>query len=264
MSKPFVLVKHNDTGISEIRLNRIKKHNAFNRSMVEELITALAECANNPTCRLLNITSAGEYFSAGADIDWMRTSGENTQDENHEDATKLATLLDKLYNFPHPTVALVQGPAFGGAIGLICCCDIALATTNSYFAFSETKLGIIPAVISPYVVQSIGARSAKRLFLTTEQFSAEEALSLGIITQLCADTESLKKSCSATNEKLLRNGPYALSQVKLLIKQVSSTSINNDLIGYTVNTITEIRSGKEAREGLSAFLEKRPVNWLNG
>ncbi|MDK2594169.1 enoyl-CoA hydratase-related protein [Pseudoalteromonas obscura] len=243
--------------VAILELSRPEKHNAFNAEIIAELIKTI-EYANELEIRALVLKTQGKHFSAGADLAWMKSMADNNYEENVADSLELAKLMQVLATSPHPTLCLVQGAAFGGALGLIACCDIAVATANAKFCLSEVKLGLIPAVISPYVIKAIGERQARRYFLTAEVFEANKALELGLIHDI---SEDLEQSEEYFIEQLLNNGPVAVKSAKSLINEVAGKYIDEGLITHTAKRIAEIRVSDEGQEGLSAFFDKRAPNW---
>lgn len=247
-------------GVAQLVLNRPEVHNAFDDNMIQELIQALDLFAANPQVRVLLLRSSGKNFSAGADLGWMRSMADKNYAENLQDAGELARLMQKLDNFPAPTLAIVQGAAFGGAVGLVACCDIAIASDKASFCLSEVKIGLIPAVISPYVVRAIGERASRRYFLTAERFFAAEALHLGLLHQLVSEDE-LHGVSDAMVQTLLANSPAAVKAAKDLIFTVANQPTTQALIDETSRRIAQIRVSGEGQEGLSAFLQKRTPAW---
>ena len=251
----------NASGVAELVLNRAEVHNAFDDSMIGELINALKNLAVNPEVRVLLLKSNGKNFSAGADLNWMRSMAEKNYQQNLEDAGQLAELMRQLDCFPAPTIALVQGAAFGGALGLVSCCDIALAEQDASFCLSEVKIGLIPAVISPYVMRAIGERASRRYFLTAERFDASTALNLGLVHQV-VDVGGLAAGAEHFVGILLNNSPAALRCAKELMAAVNHQPINQQLIDSTSARIAAIRVSNEGQEGLNAFLQKRTPAWI--
>lgn len=249
-----------ERGVVTLTLDRPNLHNAFDDALIAELIRVLAFYQQQPQTRLLVLRANGKSFSAGADLNWMQRVAQYTQAQNKADAEQLAELMLRLYHFPQPTMAIVQGAAFGGGVGLVSCCDIALASNKASFCLSEVKLGLVPAVISPYVIAAIGARQAQRYFLTAERFDAQTAYHLGLVQQLC-EAEALEDQATALINTLLGNAPSALAACKQLIQRVD-VSINAELRDYTTSLIAQLRVSPEGQEGLAAFLEKRPAGWL--
>jgi methylglutaconyl-CoA hydratase len=245
------------TKVAILELSRPEKHNAFDSHVINELIQCI-EHANGLDIRALVLKTEGKHFSAGADLGWMKSMAGNNYDENVADSEQLAKLMHVLASSPHPTLCLVQGAAFGGALGLIACCDIAVATSNAKFCLSEVKLGLIPAVISPYVIKAIGERQARRYFLTAEVFMAEKALDMGLIHEIDDDLAAAQEQFV---ELLLNNGPAAVKSAKSLINEVANQDIDAELILHTAKRIAEIRVSEEGQEGLTAFFDKRAPNW---
>lgn len=247
-------------GIAHVTLNRVDKHNAFGNHLIHELIIALDYLAEHPNVRCLVLKGNGEHFSSGADLRWMKQMAEQNHDANIKDANQLAKLMKVLDQFPHPTLAYVHGWAFGGALGLICCCDIVLADRSAKFCLSEVKLGLVPATIAPYVCRAMGARQARRYMLTAEPIDTEKALDLQLIHQITS-AETVEQDMQAILSRILRNSPAALTQAKELIQHCDNHPIDRDLIRYTSHMIANIRVSLEGQEGLSAFLEKRTPSW---
>jgi methylglutaconyl-CoA hydratase len=249
-----------DLGCATLRLNNPELHNAFDDRLIAELTAALQQLADSPEVRVVTLCSSGKSFSAGADLNWMRRVADYSLDENVHDALGLAELMKTLNELPKPTIALIQGATYGGGVGLVAACDIAIASEQASFCLSEVKLGLIPAAISPYVLAAIGQRMARRYFLTAERFSASEAMQIGLVHQVVA-AEELAQTGTALCQQLLQNGPHAMAEAKLLIRDVADRPINNELIEMTAERIAAIRATDEGREGLTAFLQKRLPNW---
>jgi methylglutaconyl-CoA hydratase len=245
-------------GVGELILDRAELHNAFDEVMIQEIIAALALFAQNDACQLLKLKAKGKNFSAGADLNWMRKQARMDFEQNLSDAQMLAKLMHDLDNFPKPTIALVQGAAFGGALGLICCCDIAIATEKASFCLSEVKLGLIPAVISPYVVRAMGNRASRRYMLTAERFAAHKAAELNVIHEIDDDLEAAAAPIIAA---LLANSPQGMAWVKTLLARLQDGVIDSQTIDYTSERIARIRVSSEGQEGLNAFFDKRAPNW---
>ncbi|MCL1079258.1 gamma-carboxygeranoyl-CoA hydratase [Parashewanella spongiae] len=253
-----IICEIDDRGVGSLILNRVDVHNAFDEVMIAELISALHRFANDNQCKLLIVKANGKHFSAGADLNWMRKQVKMDFDQNLADANTLAKLMNDLDKFPKPTIAHVQGAAFGGALGLICCCDMAVATPKSSFCLSEVKLGLIPAVISPYVVRAMGNRASRRYMLTAERFTAEKALQLQIIHEVGEDLQKLSQPMA---DALLANSPQGMNWCKSLIAHLESGEINAQTLSHTSDRIARIRVSSEGQEGLNAFFEKRQPNW---
>ncbi|WP_107948283.1 enoyl-CoA hydratase-related protein [Shewanella baltica] len=247
-----------NNGVAELILDRVEVHNAFDEVMICEMISVLSYFAEHKQCQVLVLKANGKNFSAGADLNWMRKQAKMDFEQNLNDAKALAKLMQDLDTFPKPTIALVQGAAFGGALGLICASDIAIATTRASFCLSEVKLGLIPAVISPYVARAMGNRASRRYMLTAERFSAETALKLNVIHEISDDLDAAAKPII---DALLVNSPQGMAWVKTLLSHLEDGVIDQNTIDYTSERIARIRVSTEGQEGLNAFFEKRLPNW---
>lgn len=260
MSSALALERQGPLGL--VTLNRADRHNAFDDALIAELTDVLRSMDAEDGIRVVVLAAAGRSFSAGADLNWMKRMSGYSMDENRRDAMGLGALMRTLAHLGKPTVARVQGPAYGGGVGLVACCDIAVATTNATFSFSEVKLGLVPAVISPYVVAAIGERAAKRYFLTGERFDAAEAWRLGLIHEITRDDAEMDEKIGNVIDALLACGPTAQGEAKELLRAVSARPITSELIQDTAERIARIRSSPEGREGVAAFLEKRRAAWI--
>jgi len=254
-----IIVQTDKRGVCTIKLNRPNVHNAFDNDVIEDLSIQLTFASDDDFVRAIVITGEGNSFSSGADINWLKSSIKRDHATNSMEAFKMAQMLQKLYATPKPTIAKINGPAFGGALGIIACCDIAIASKSSYFAFTEVKLGLIPAVVSPYIVSAMGHRNTKRLFITGDRFSADEALSMGLIHDVVEPT-SLDDATQTELDSLLKAGPSAQVECKRLLHKLAG--ISDDISQYTAELIAQIRISKEGQEGLSAYLEKRHPEWI--
>ena len=241
-------------------LNRPECHNAFDDALIAELSAALAALAADSAIRVLLLAGRGKSFSAGADLAWMKHMAGNTAAENEADAQKMAEMLHRLDSLPKPTVALVQGAAMGGGVGLVAACDIAIAAEDAQFAFSEARLGLTPATISPYVIAAIGPRAARRYFLTAERFDARLALQLGLVSAVVPAAD-LAAAANKLADILCQNSPGAMAEAKRLIADVTGRPIDAALRYETAGRIARQRASAEGREGVAAFLEKRKPNW---
>ncbi|MBZ2167470.1 enoyl-CoA hydratase-related protein [Marinobacter sp. F4216] len=257
-----VLLRRRDAGVTEIVLNRPDKRNAFDDVIIQQLIGALEEANTDAATRVVVLRSEGKHFSAGADLGWMRRMADNSHQENLDDSRELARLMNVLNHLSKPVIGLVQGAAFGGAVGLAACCDIVIATETSSFCLSEVKLGLIPAVISPYVVRAIGERQARRYFLSAEVFSARQAQDFGLVHIVCDDLDAMDQHCDELIQQLAQNGPKAMTAAKDLIFAVSQKPIDAEVIDDTAQRIANIRVSDEGQEGLGAFLNKRKASWV--
>ncbi len=253
-------IKTNTKGIRTITMNRPEVHNAFDDNQVQRLIQAFESAATDNNVRVVVLAGAGKSFSAGGDIDYMRRMGENSYEQNLADGGQLAQLMKSLNNLPKPTIARVQGATMGGGVGLVCCCDYAIGSPRARFATSEVKLGVLPATIAPYVVATIGEKAARRMFMSGQPVSDEQAVALGILSDVVPE-EKLDSAVEALADTLVKNGPDAVRLAKQLTFDVSHRPVSEDLIAATVRLIADVRDSDEGREGLNAFLQKRPPNW---
>lgn len=248
-------------GVVTLSLNRPEKHNALNGAMMGELTDALTSISGDPNARAVVLTGTGASFCAGADIGHMRSMLNFSEQENVADALVLARLLRKLDEFELPLIARVNGNTFGGGLGLVACADIAIGVESARFALTEVRLGIVPAAISPYVVEAIGSRQARRLFLTAAPFTALEAQTLGLL-HFTAPAEQLDQLVNEQVDHLLRGGPQAVRAAKQLIRRVSHFHDRDVLMEETARLLALLRSTPEGKEGLSAFLERRKAAWV--
>ena len=262
MSEQFVSTVIDERGVATVTLDNPEKHNAFDDTIIRQLTEAFTAVDADSGVRVMVLASNGKSFSAGGDLGWMKRMARYTHEENLADSQALAEMLRSLNFMSKPTIARVQGAAFGGAVGLVSCCDMAVASTAAKFSLSEVKIGLIPATISPYVVAAIGNRAARRYFNTAERFSAERARELGLVSELVADESELDEAVEAMVQALLGNSPAAVAASKSLIFDVADRVIDEDLIEMTCQRIADIRASAEGQEGLSAFLEKRKPAWI--
>ena len=251
----------NVNGVATVTLNLPEIHNAFDDKVIAKLYQIMTTLNADESVRVVILAAKGKSFSAGGNLDWMKRAASYSHGENQSDAQGLAELLRALNTLSKPTIARVQGAAFGGAVGLVSCCDMAVGTPAARFSLSEVKVGIVPATISPYVIAAIGQRAARRYFLTAERFSAQTALELGLLSAV-VEPEQLDDEIAKLVEALLSNGPAALTAAKKLIADVANQPISAELIEQTSKLIADLRISPEGQEGLSAFLEKRKPNWI--
>ncbi|WP_339847167.1 gamma-carboxygeranoyl-CoA hydratase [uncultured Halopseudomonas sp.] len=249
-----------DTNIATLWLNRPEKNNAFNAEMIREFLLAFDEIEARPELRFLLLRGRGKHFSAGADLTWMQESAKLDYNANLNDSRELAQVMASLYQLKLPTLAVVQGAAFGGALGLISCCDMAIGAEDSLFCLSEVRIGILPAVISPYVVKAIGERATRRYALTAERFNGEQAQHLGLLAA-CYNAQDLDQAVSDWTNNLLQNGPAAMRATKALLQEVKQGELTPALRRYTEAAIARVRVSPEGQEGLCAFLDKRKPAW---
>lgn len=255
-----LLVALEPRGVLRLTMNRPEVHNAFDDHQALRLLQALDAAASDDAVRVVVLGATGKSFSAGGDLNYMRRMGGNSYEENLRDAGQLARLMKTLNFFPRPTIARVQGGAFGGAVGLVSCCDIAIGTPRARFALSEARVGMAPATIAPYVVRAIGEKSARRFFTTAETISAERALALNLLSEVVAE-DALDDAIEAVISALLSNGPAAVGKAKGIVFDVADGAVTEGMIEHTVRFIADIRGSDEGREGLNAFLQKRAPLW---
>jgi methylglutaconyl-CoA hydratase len=258
-------IERDPRGIATLTLDRPEARNALSAELVGRLTEALGGLATDATVRAVRLTGAGTVFCAGADIGEMRAAGAAPIEQNEADSRRFAEMLERLERHPQPTIAVVNGPAYGGAVGLVAACDIAIAAGSARFALSEVRLGLVPAMISPYVVRAIGQRQARRWFLTGEAMDAQAALRIGLVHEAVPD-DRLAGTAAAVIDTLLAGGPAAQAEIKRLLHHVTSRSDAGDeaLLADTARWIARVRAGAEAREGLTAFLERRKPAWIRG
>jgi len=256
----FFLADRSD-GVVRLTLNRPDVHNAFDDRLIAELTQALESLGEDDGVRAVVLTGAGKSFSAGADLNWMCRMAGYSDEENLADARALARLMQTLNELPKPTVARVNGAALGGGTGLVACCDIAIASDKASFGTTEARLGIIPAVIGPYVIAAIGPRQAKRLMLTGERIPASEAARIGLVHEV-APAEGLDAAINAVLDDLLRCGPKAIAAAKRLVRDLTGRPITAEMVDDMAQRIAQLRATAEARDGIVAFLEKRRPAWL--
>lgn len=250
------------TGVRRITLNRPQVHNAFDDVLIAELSEALAAAGSDAAVRAVVLTGEGASFSAGADLNWMRGMASAGEAENREDSLRLASLMRTLQFLPKPTIARVNGAAYGGGVGLIACCDIAIGVDSARFGLTEVKLGLVPAVISPYVIHAIGLRHARRLFLTGELFDAATAQDIGLLHR-CVPAEQLDEVVDGTLALLAKAGPVAQAEAKqLALRMAGATEADAERIDRdNAALIARLRVSDEGQEGLGAFLGKRAPRW---
>lgn len=248
-------------GVAVVALNRPDLHNAFNETLIAELTEVLHVLDADDAVRVVVLAGNGKSFCAGADLNWMKKMAGYGAAENLADAQALALMLRTLNGLSKPTVARVQGAAYGGGVGLTACCDIAIAAIEASFALSEAKLGLIPATISPYVIEAIGARQARRYFLTGERFDAAEAYRIGLVHDIVPIAE-LDERVNEVLGALMLAGPRAQMECKALIRGVAHRPIDAEVISGTAEHIAAVRASPEGKEGVAAFLDKRSASWV--
>jgi len=258
-----IIATKSDNGVLTLTMNRADVHNAFDTTMISELTNALAEADQADDIRAVVITGSGSSFSAGADMNWMRSLVTASQEDNEQDALRLATLMRTLNYLSKPTVARINGPAFGGGLGLIAACDITIAVDSALFGLTEARLGLAPAVISPYVIRRIGERNARRYFLTGERFDSQQAQSIGLIQQTVVKND-LDGALESVLGNLLKGGPEAVISCKELVFAIAGhdEEAQQAMDEFTSRVIAGLRIMDEGQEGLAAFLEKRKPSWV--
>lgn len=261
MEGSSVVIEATHAGVVVVNLNRPGRKNAFDSEMIGELTEAFTTLKSQEHVRIVFVRGVGGAFCAGADLQWMRDAADFTESQNRADALELAAMLKALHDLPQLTVALVEGPAFGGGAGLACACDMALATPDAIFSFSEVKLGLIPAAISPYVVEAIGPRAARRLFATGVRFDAEAAQALGLVERVVENAAALHDAARALAHAQMACAPGAVGEAKRLVGDVAGKPIDRHLMDLTAHRIAAQRASPEGREGVAAFLERRTPEW---
>ena len=260
MTEALFRVERRAQGVVWLTLDRPEIHNAFDDRLIVQLTAELARLGEDDGVRVVVLTGAGRSFSAGADLNWMRRTATYGEAENLADARALAKLMQTLNELAKPTVARVNGAALGGGTGLVACCDIVIASDRATFGTTEVRLGLIPAVIGPYVLAAVGARHARRLMLTGERIGAAEAARLGLVHEVVA-AEHLDAAVERVVAELLKGGPAAIAAAKRLVGDLAGRPVDPDLIDDTAQRIAALRATPEAREGVGAFLEKRAPGW---
>lgn len=260
---PSPLLTLHEGAVARLRLNRPELHNAFDAGLIAALTAALEELGADPAVRAVVLEGEGPSFSAGADLNWMRGMATASEAENREDALALARLMRTLDELPKPTIARVHGAAFGGGVGLVACCDIALGAPEAKFGLTESTLGLLPAVISPYVIAAIGARQARRWFATAEIFDAATACRIGLLHEV-VPADQLDAAVQRQLDLLLKAAPIAAAQAKALVRRVAAEHDRDRLDADNAALIAALRVSAEGQEGLGAFLEKRKPAWVPG
>ena len=254
------LTLHRDGAVARLRLDRPQLHNAFDAALIAALTDALALLGADPQVRVVVLEGAGASFSAGADLNWMRGMAAASEAENRDDALAIARLLRTLDALPKPTIARVHGAAFGGGVGLVAACDIAIGVPEAKFGLTESRLGLLPAVISPYVIAAIGARQARRWFATAEIFDAGEARRIGLLHEV-VDAAALDTAVQRQIDLLLKAGPVAAASAKALVRDVVAGTDAVAIDQANAALIARLRVSAEGQEGIGAFLEKRKPAW---
>lgn len=246
--------------VAYLQLNRPEVRNAFNAELIQEITDSLRDLSKDKELRALVLSGGGKHFCAGADLNWMRSTIDYTEEENEKDSSRLHAMLETLYRFPRPTIVRVHGAAFGGAVGLISAGDIAVGASNAIFSLSEVRLGIVPAVISPFVMRKIGMGGFRAFGLSAKRFSADEALRIGLLQEVVSP-EDLDDSVDRWVHLVLENGPEAMAKLKTLSEQVFGSVDLETASSHTIQTNAKARTSKEGQEGMRAFLDKRAPGW---
>jgi len=262
MNAPKTLeISQRTASVAQITMSRPDVFNAFDEAMIGELDAAFDQLIDDDAVRIIVLAGAGKHFSAGADLKWMQRASNESSEWNLADARRFAAMLAKIDTCPKPTLARIQGAALGGGVGLACTCDIAIAADNASFAVSEARFGILPAAISPYVINAVGKRHTRRLALAMTRIRADEALNLGLVHQVTTIDE-LDTAVDATVQELLGGGPNAQREIKALFAHLQIGPVTEEVRELTAQTISRVRGTDEAREGFTAFLDKRPPDWM--
>jgi methylglutaconyl-CoA hydratase len=249
-----------DGPVAQVWLNRPEVRNAFDASTIMAITAAFSELAQDVSLRVVMLAARGSVFSAGADLNWMRDAADQSWADNHRDAARLAHMLWTIASCPVPVVARVQGDCHGGGVGLVACSDVVIASHDAGFCLSEARLGLIPATISPYVINAIGERAARRYMVTAERFDAERAMQRGLVHEACP-SEQLDHVVKAVIERIVANGPMAVRASKQLIKDIGRLPLSGDLRDLTARRIADVRASEEGREGMRAFLSRTRPAW---
>lgn len=250
-----------DVHVATVWMNRPEVRNAFSEQSIAELTHAFRALDKERSVRAIVLAARGTAFSAGADLNWMKKMAGYSEEENRADALALAEMLHVIHTCGKPTLARVQGDSYGGGVGLVAACDIAIAAEDAGFCLSEVRLGLIPATISPYVIRAMGERASSRYFLSAERFDAREAARIGFVHEVVAPQE-LDTAVARMLRHLTAGGPHAQDEAKRLIRDVAGEALDEHLLADTARRIAEVRVSPEGREGIAAFLEKRKAGWL--
>jgi methylglutaconyl-CoA hydratase len=255
-------VDHGATGVTTVEMARPEVYNAFDETMIAELTEVFTTLGQDPSVRVIVLAGQGKAFSAGADLQWMKRASVASEADNLDDARRFAAMLQRIDACPKPTIAQVHGVALGGGVGLICACDMAVASDDATFAASEARFGILPSVIGPYLTNAVGRRPARRLALLASRIGAAEAQRIGMIDEVVT-RDGLNAAVQALIDELLRNGPDSLAEIKALFSQLPVGEVTEATRELTARTIARVRMTEEAREGFGAFLDKRPAAWIS-
>lgn len=251
-----------DDNLGILTLNKPERHNALDETLLEEATAALLALEANPRVRVIVLSATGKSFCAGADINWLKRAASNSFHDNLGDARALAGLLTTLHSISKPTIARIQGPTFGSGVGLVACCDIAVASYDAQFALNEVKLGGLPGLAAPFILSAIGERFARRYLLSAERFSAAEAYRIGLVHEIVPDEEQLDQALGEIIDALLKNSSFAMAECKTMLQAFSRQPVDAAMIEDATQRVARVRSSPEGHEGLVAFLEKRRPNWI--
>ena len=255
-----MLITDQRNGVTTIRIDRPDVRNALNVELILALTHAVQAASTDTSCRVIVLAANGKAFCAGADLNWMRDGASYGEEENRADSMQLASLLRAIAESPKPTIARIHGAAYAGGLGLVCACDIAIASSDARFCVSEVRIGLIPAMISPYLLRAIGPRAAGRYFLSAEVFDAAEAMRIGMVQQVTAP-DALDGAIDAMAQALSLGGPLALAATKALIRDFDSVRVDESVMAETAARIATARATDEGREGIASFLGKRKPGW---
>ena len=248
-----------DGQVARVILDRPEVHNAFNDKMISELLEAFEEIAQEKKVRVVVLTGKGKSFCAGADINWLKQVKDFTYEESLNETLQLGKLVNRIYSLPQPTIARVNGAAIGGGTGLAAVCDISIAVKRAQFSFSEVKIGVIPACISPYILRRVGEKACREFFLTGERLTADRVFEAGLINEV-VEEEDLDQAVEKKIDQLLTGGPKAIAACKSLLREIPGMDLE-DAVTFTARLLADLRRGEEAQEGMAAFLEKRKPSW---
>lgn len=257
----LITLEATEEGLAVVTLNRPDIHNAFNAELVAELTDAFKTISDQSTIRMMILRGAGQSFSSGTDLNWIKLANLHTREDNERDAMNLAEMLRSLYDMPQMTLALVQGAAIGGGVGLVAACDVAVAMAGTKFCFREVRLGLTPATVSPYVIEAIGPRWARALFTTAETFDAAFAEKVGLVQYVVETQADMTAMEEHLADLVFTAAPGAIAEAKELVRDVSGVFIEKDLSQETSRRMAARRVSDEGEEGIAAFLEKRPPSW---
>lgn len=260
MEKTIII--HRENGIATVTLNRPDVHNAFDEQMIDDLTNIFLELEEDENVKVVALKGNGSSFCAGGDLNWMKRSAEFSLEENKQDAEKLAAMVYIFYTLSKPTVVVAHGHVYGGGVGLVAAADVALCTHDTKFCLSEVKLGLIPAVISPYVVRAIGVRQMRRYAQTAEAFLGEKAVEIGLVHESFEKAATLTAKYEILLNHFNNNAPEAMRLSKQLTDVVLETSLDENIITYSAEWIANRRASEEAKEGISAFLNKQTPSWV--